>query len=98
MNLIRKLTKKQYPAYSQWAAVFWGVVCIFFAFFAGNIADTVIEAINKIGSVFYGPIPATFALAALTTRIRTQPVNRDLITAVLVNIYLWKFQPQVFWF
>ncbi len=95
---VRTLTEKQYLAYSQWAAVFWGLVCIFFAFFAGNIADTVIEAINKIGSVFYGPILATFALAALTTRIRTQAVNLGLIVAVLVNLYLWKFQPQVFWF
>lgn len=94
----RKLTEKEYLVYSQWAAVFWGLVCIFFAFFAGNIADTVIEAINKIGSVFYGPILATFALAALTTRIRTQAVNVGLLTAVLVNVYLWKFQPQIFWF
>ena len=94
----RKPTEKQYLAYSQWAAVFWGLVCIAFAFFAGNIADTVIEAINKIGSVFYGPILATFALAALTTRIRTQAVNLGLIIAVLLNVYLWKFQPQVFWF
>ena len=38
----------------------WGVMIIMFAFIVGGISDTVIEAINKIGSAFYGPILAAF--------------------------------------
>ena len=68
------------------------------AFFVGDIAKTVIEAINKIGSVFYGPILGVFCLAILTKSAHARAVNIGLVIGVLLNIYLWKGQPQVFWF
>ncbi len=37
--------------------------------YGGDIAPTVIEAINKIGSVFYGPILAIFLLAILFDQV-----------------------------
>ncbi len=93
-----KLNDKKYLLYSQVCVVFWGSVCIFTAAFAGDIAETVIEAINKIGSVFYGPILATFTLAIVSKKVKAPNMNLGLIVGVLFNIYLWKFQPQIFWF
>lgn len=55
-------------------------------------------AINKIGSVFYGPILGVFLLAAMTQKTHARGVNIALVTSVLFNIYLWKMQPQIFWF
>jgi solute carrier family 5 (sodium-dependent multivitamin transporter), member 6 len=89
-----KFSEKQYSLYSQVCVA----VCVFTAAIAGDIAETVIEAINKIGSVFYGPILATFTLAILTKNIKANNMNLGLITGVLLNVYLWKFQPQIFWF
>ena len=89
---------KKYMFYSRLTALFWGVVCILLAAFAGDIADTVIEAINKIGSVFYGPILATFLLAILTRRTHALGANIGLLTGVGVNVILWLFVPDVFWF
>ena len=68
------------------------------AFFVGDIAKTVIEAINKIGSVFYGPILGVFCLAILTKSAHARAVNIGLVVGVLFNIYLWQGQPKVFWF
>ena len=84
--------------YSKLLSIFWGLVCLFFAFFAGNIEGTVIEVINKISSVFYGPILAAFILAILTKRTHALGANIGIVVGVLFNIYLWLYVPQIFWF
>ena len=63
-----------------------------------DIAKTVIEAINKIGSVFYGPIFATFIAAIGIKRTNFIGANVGLLTGVAVNVYLWLYCPEVFWF
>lgn len=97
-NRKKQLDDKTYMRYSKVLALFWGVVCIVLAFFTGDIAKTVIEAINKIGSVFYGPIFATFVAAIGLKRTNFIGANAGLLTGVLVNVYLWLFRPEVFWF
>ncbi|MDO6517336.1 sodium:solute symporter [Zobellia uliginosa] len=89
---------RQYMSYSRLLSIFWGLVCLFFAFFAGNIEGTVIEVINKISSVFYGPILAAFILAILTKRTHALGANIGIVVGVLFNIYLWLYVPQIFWF
>lgn len=88
----------KYILYSKLIALAWGVLTIILAYFVGDIAKTVIEAINKIGSVFYGPILGVFCLAVLTRSTHARAANIGLILGVLFNIYLWKGQPQIFWF
>lgn len=90
--------EEQYMKYSKFTALFWGVVTLVLSLFAGGIADTVIEAINKVGSVFYGPILAMFILAVYGKRIGGTHVNVGLISGVAVNVYLWLSVPEVFWF
>lgn len=92
------ITDKKYVLYSRLLSVFWGLVCLFFAFFAGKIEGTVIEVINKISSVFYGPILAAFILAIMTKRIHALAANIGIIIGVLFNMYLWLYIPEVFWF
>ncbi|WP_411031620.1 sodium:solute symporter [Spongiimicrobium sp. 3-5] len=93
-----KMADKQYVRYSRLLSIFWGLVCLFFAFFAGNIEGTVIEVINKISSVFYGPILAAFILAILTKKTHALGANLGIIAGVFFNIYLWLYVPQIFWF
>ncbi|MEM7102827.1 MAG: sodium:solute symporter [Bacteroidota bacterium] len=97
-NRDKRLSNEDYMRYSRYAALFWGVVCIVLAFFTGDIAKTVIEAINKVGSVFYGPILATFIAAIALKRVNAIGANIGLLTGVAVNVYLWLFVPEVFWF
>ena len=95
----KTVDEKQYTRYSKGASLFWGVVCITLAFFAGDIADTVIEAINKVGSVFYGPILATFIAAVGIKSIRAKAMNAGLVAGVGVNVYLWLVVgDNLFWF
>jgi len=94
----KDMSDKQYVRYSRVLSLFWGLVCLFFAFFAGNIEGTIIEVINKVGSVFYGPILAAFILALLTKRTHALGANIGIIVGVLFNMYLWLYVPEVFWF
>ncbi|MFT4653102.1 MAG: SSS family transporter [Patiriisocius sp.] len=91
-------TAKEYMLKARLAGIFWGIVTLTLAFFAGDIAPTVIEAINKVGSVFYGPILACFVLGFATTKIGGRHVNYGLLFGVGINIILWLFVHSVFWF
>ncbi|MEZ4918124.1 MAG: sodium:solute symporter [Saprospiraceae bacterium] len=97
-NKNKNLSDYDYMKYSKYTALFWGLVCLVLAFFTGDIAKTVIEAINKIGSVFYGPILATFLAAIALPKVNAKGANMGLIAGVLVNLYLWLFVPEIFWF
>lgn len=97
-NRKKQLPDATYVKYSKYAALFWGIVCIVLAFFTGDIAPTVIEAINKIGSVFYGPIFATFVAAIGIRKTNYIGANVGLLLGVGINVYLWLFCPGVFWF
>jgi len=97
-NRDNQLSSEKYMKISKWSALFWGVVTIVLAFFTGDIAKTVIEAINKVGSVFYGPIIATFIAAIAIKSINARGANFGILAGVAVNVYLWLFVPEVFWF
>jgi SSS family transporter len=90
--------REKYVNWSKWVALFWGVVTMVLAFFVGGLAKTIIEAINKIGSMFYGPILAIFLLAILGKRIKANAANIGLIVGVLTNLVMWLFFPNIFWF
>ncbi|MEO7445440.1 MAG: sodium:solute symporter [Ferruginibacter sp.] len=48
---------------SRWYSFAWGVFCIFIAMFAHNIGNSLIEAVNILGSLFYGVILGIFCVA-----------------------------------
>ncbi|MFO1487126.1 MAG: sodium:solute symporter [Verrucomicrobiota bacterium] len=47
---------------AKWLTAFWGVIAIAFALFAG-FSENLIEAINIIGSIFYGVVLGIFLVA-----------------------------------
>ena len=95
----KDVSSEKYVKVSRMVALGWGVICMVLSFFAGDIAPTVIEAINKIGSVFYGPILATFLIAIKFNYVRSMPMNVGLLTGVGVNIFMWLvIGDNVFWF
>lgn len=101
-----KLTGVKYMMISKMAVVFWGVVCIACAFLLGGSESSVIEIINAIGSVFYGPVLATFILAIYSKKVNKYGMNVGIILSVLINLIFSKtmqgiigFDPgiEIFW-
>lgn len=92
----KKLEQARYMKISKLAVVFWGVVCIAFSFLFGGSKSAVIEIINAIGSVFYGPVLVTFLLAIFSKRVNHVGMNAGIITAVLINLVFSKTIQEIF--
>lgn len=86
----KKLSPKKYMMLSKASVVFWGVVCIACSFLFGGSKSAVIEIINAIGSVFYGPVLVTFLLAIFSKKVNHIGMNAGIITAVLINLLFSK--------
>lgn len=78
-------------------SVFWGIAILIMSLFAGSIAPTVIEAINKVGSALYGPVFGVFLLGMLTRCVNGAGASLGLLAGMFLNLYLWKAQPEIFW-
>jgi len=86
----KRLEQARYMKISKWAVVFWGVVCIACSFLFGASKSAVIEIINAIGSVFYGPVLVTFILAIFSKKVNHIGMNAGIISAVLINLVFSK--------
>jgi SSS family transporter len=93
----KKIEPEQEMKSSKMFTLFWGVFCIGFAFFVGDISPTIIESINKIGSAFYGPVFAVFLAGIISSKAKPFPAIAGLVSGVAVNLYLWLFVPSVSW-
>ena len=91
-------TDTQYLRYARVAGIGWGIITLVLSFYAGDIAPTVIEAINKIGSVFYGPVLATFLVGIHFRTVSPRAANIGLGLGVLMNVLLWLTGSPLFWF
>ncbi|UCD76955.1 MAG: sodium:solute symporter [Desulfobacterales bacterium] len=97
-NFVRKqLSSRIEMLLSKLLTVFWGVVCLAFSFYVGDISQTVIESVNKIGSLSNGPLLAVFVMGMLSRRVNGPGAICGLIAGFLGNLGLWRFAPDISW-
>ena len=91
-------SEKKYLLVSKLATVFWGFYAIGFALFANRLG-TLIEAVNILGSLFYGTILGIFLIAFYFKKINGTATFYSAILAELVVIacYLFTSIPYL-WF
>lgn len=82
---------------SRFITILWGLLTLWFSFYVGDIAETVIEAINKIGSLINGPVLGVFTLGILTRRANGRGALVGLLSGFLLNLYCWQFIPGISW-
>lgn len=92
-----KLSEKKYMFLSKGLVVFWGTICIAAAYLFGNSQSTVIELINAISSLFFGPILAAFIIAIFFKKVNHIGMNFAIVTAVVVNL-IFKYLPDLVYF
>lgn len=83
--------------YSRLLTVAWGIVTLIMAFYVGEIAETVLVTINKIGSLINGPVLGVFALGVLTRRCNGVGAKTGLAAGFALNLLCWQFIPQLSW-
>ncbi len=72
---------------SKWYTLFWGLFSIVVAMFAHNIGNSLIEAVNILGSLFYGVILGIFLVAFWIKRVKGNAVFiASLLSEVLIII------------
>lgn len=71
---------------SRWYTFGWGVFCIIVAMFAYNLGNSLIEAVNILGSLFYGVILGIFLVAFWIKHVRG---NAVFIAAVISEILIF---------
>lgn len=71
--------------YSRVYTLVWGIFCVVIAQLAYNIGNSLIEAVNVLGSLFYGVILGIFLVAFYFKKISATPV---FISAVLIEIFV----------
>lgn len=84
----KKGSDKHYLIASKLFTVLWGFLAILFATLA-SLVDNLIEAVNILGSVFYGTILGIFLVAFYFKYIESKAVFIAAIIAELIVIYCY---------
>ena len=79
-SIVRDKPDAHYLAASKWLTVLWGCVALSFAAVA-NLFDNLIQAVNIIGSLFYGVILGVFVVAFFFKRVGSKSVLSAAIIA-----------------
>lgn len=88
---------KNYLLASRLATVFWGIVCVGMALYAGKMGN-LLEAVNQLGSYIYGTILGVFVVAFYVKRVAgTAVFIAAVITEAIICLlgstgavaYLW---------
>jgi solute:Na+ symporter, SSS family len=89
---------KHYLRASKWFTVFWGVLAILFATFA-SLVDNLIQAVNILGSIFYGTILGIFLSAFYIKKLKSAEVFVSAIISQIIVIFLfWYSDIGFLWF
>ncbi|GIU80859.1 MAG: hypothetical protein KatS3mg005_4097 [Bryobacteraceae bacterium] len=78
-----------YLASSRWLTLFWGVYAIVTALYAQNLGSLV-EAVNRLGSLFYGTLLGVFILAFFFPRVKGTAAFLAMILGEASVIAVWR--------
>jgi Na+/proline symporter len=94
----RDATDAHYLAASRWFTAFWGLVAIAFALYA-HLAENLIQAVNILGSIFYGVMLGLFVVAFFIRRVGGTAVFWSALAAqALVILLHWKLNISYLWY
>lgn len=80
---------RNYLNASRWATFAWGLFCIVVALYASKLGN-LIEAVNILGSLFYGTILGIFLVAFYMKKVGGRAVFAAAIIAELFVVYAWQ--------
>ena len=103
IDFYRHLLKRQasdahYVSASKWFTLGWGLVALAFALFA-NLTENLIQAVNIIGSLFYGVVLALFLAAFFLRRVRGTAIFWAALAAqTLVFVLYFSLTISYLWY
>jgi Na+/proline symporter len=77
--------------WSKFYTLIWGLFCVLVACFASEIGNSLIEAVNILGSLFYGTLLGIFVTALAFKKVRAQAVLAGIIVSQAAVIAIFCF-------
>lgn len=87
-SFVKEGSDRHYLRVSKWFTVMWGAIALIFAASA-NLFENLIQAVNIVGSLFYGTILGIFLVAFFLKRVGARAVFIAAILAELIIIGLF---------
>ncbi|HTS44432.1 MAG TPA: sodium:solute symporter [Puia sp.] len=86
----QSFTEEKEYSLSRRYTLFWGIFCILIAQLAYNIGNSLIEAVNILGSLFYGVILGIFLVAFYVKQIGARAVflSAVIMEAIVILLYV----------
>ncbi|MBE0656523.1 MAG: sodium:solute symporter [Bryobacteraceae bacterium] len=79
---------RHYLAAARWATAFWGIYAVMTARYAANLGS-LIEVVNKVGSLFYGGLIGVFVLAFFVPRATARGAFWGVLAGEAAIFYMW---------
>jgi SSS family solute:Na+ symporter len=94
----RDATDTHCVAVSKWFTAFWGLVAISFALYA-HLVENLIQAVNILGSIFYGVMLGLFVVAFFIRRVGGTAVFWSaLISQILIFVLYFNLTISYLWY
>jgi Na+/pantothenate symporter len=78
----------------RWSKIYtliWGLFCVLVACFASEIGNSLIEAVNILGSLFYGTLLGIFVTALALKKVNAQAVLAGIVVSQAAVIAVFFF-------
>lgn len=79
---------RHYLKAARWATAFWGAYAVVTARYAANLGS-LIEVVNKVGSLFYGGLIGVFILAFFVPRATARGAFWGVLAGEAAIFYMW---------
>lgn len=90
-------SERQFFLYSKFLTFVWGIFALVFSFQVERIAPTVLEAINKVGSLANGPLLALFCIAIFSPAMGQRAAISGFVVGLLGTGLVSLVAPSISW-
>lgn len=88
-SVVKDKSDRHYLTSSRWFTILWGLLALSFATFA-SLVENLIEAVNIVGSIFYGVILGIFMVAFFMKFVKGRAVFAAAIIseAIVITVFI----------
>lgn len=91
----QEASDEKYLSVSRWLTIAWGILSVFMALFASKMGN-LLEAVNILGSLFYGTILGIFLVAFYFRKIGGSATFIAAIITEIIIFSLWMMDSMAF--
>jgi Na+/proline symporter len=97
-GLCKNASDAHYVRAARWFTAAWGILALLFAIFA-SLLDNLIQAVNILGSLFYGTVLGIFTVAFFLRRVQgTAVFVAALLSEALVIVLFLRTNVGFLWY